>query len=130
MGSRAIIFILFIFLTNICFAESENVKIFTTNKNQAELVILDKITSKKILYTAKINEVHSVYKLNILVKRCVLNNSKGYLEVLAYVQIQDDLKIIKNKDKIFLYNGWMIANHPSLNSLEHANYDVWVKNCY
>ncbi len=101
MGSRAIIFILFSFLTNICFAESENVKIFTTNKNQAELVILDKITSKKILYTAKINEVHSIYKLNILVKRCVLNNSKGYLEVLAYVQIQDDLKIIKNKKKIF-----------------------------
>ena len=63
-------------------------------------------------------------------KRCVLNNNKGYLEVLAYVQIQDDLKNIKNKDKVFLYNGWMIANHPSLNSFEHANYDVWVKNCY
>ena len=129
MGSRAIIFILFIFLTNISFAESENVKIFTTNKNQAELVILDKITSKKILYNAKINEIHSIYKLNILVKRCVLNNSKGYLEVLAYVQIQDDLKNTKNKDKVFLYNGWMIANNPSLNSFEHANYDVWVKNC-
>jgi hypothetical protein len=52
------------------------------------------------------------------------------LEVLAYVQIQDDLKNTKNKDKVFLYNGWMIANHPSLNSFEHANYDVWVKNCY
>jgi len=31
---------------------------------------------------------------------------------------------------VFLYNGWMIANHPSLNSFENANYDVWVKNCY
>ena len=130
MGSRAIIFIfIFIFFFNsFSLADSDNIKIFTTNKNKAELVILDKVTSKKKLHTVKIDQIYNIYKLNILVKRCVMDNSKGSLDVFAYVQIQEEAK--KNTDKVYLYNGWMIANHPSLNSFEHSNYDIWIKNCF
>ena len=28
-----------------------------------------------------------------------------------------------------IFSGWMIANTPALNALDHARYDVWVLRC-
>jgi Uncharacterized protein conserved in bacteria len=130
MESRVLVFLLFLLLPSKLLAVQENILIFNTNKNYANVVILDKITSKKTSHLIKIDTSYKVPSLEILVKRCVLDNSKGTLELMAYLQVQDSSTQIQNKDKVFIFNGWMFSKHPSINSFEHPNYDIWVESCY
>ncbi len=38
---------------------------------------------------------------------------------------------IKNKknDQVFVFNGWTFASSPTLRSLDHAIYDLWLMGC-
>ena len=128
MASGKLIFFLFFLVSTSFLSAQENIEIFNTNKNKAKIVILDKVTSKKTSHTVKIDSVYQMHSLDILVKRCVLDNSKGSLEVLAYVQVQESA--IKNKDKVYIFNGWMLSGNPSINAMEHPNYDIWIESCY
>ena len=128
MASGKLIFFLFFLISTSFLSAQENIEIFNTNKNKAKIVILDKVTSKKTSHTVKIDSVYQMHSLDILVKRCVLDNSKGSLEVLAYVQVQESAII--NKDKVYIFNGWMLSGHPSINAMEHPNYDIWIEGCF
>ena len=130
MASRAIVFFLILFISSNLLADtsSENIKVFESNKSKAQVVVLDKITSKKTTHSLNIDINYPLQSLEILVKRCILDNSEGSLNVLAYVQVQDSVQK-KNKDKVFLFNGWMMSKYPSINPFEHANFDIWILNC-
>ena len=128
MEPGKLIFFLFFLISTSFLSAQENIKIFNTNKNKAKIIILDKITSKKTSHTVTIDSVYEMHSLDILVKRCVLDNSKGSLEVLAYVQVQESA--IKNKDKVYIFNGLMLSGNPSINAMEHPNYDIWIESCY
>ena len=93
----------------------------------AVLALLSNITSKKNTHTIQINKKYKFYSLEVLVKRCVLDNSDGSLKTSAFVQIQDPNK--KNKDQVYIYNGWMFSGFPSINPMEHVNYDIWIESC-
>ena len=45
-------------------------------------------------------------------------------ETAVYLNIY----IEKTMEKIF--NGWMIKSLPSISSMEHPIYDLWVDDCY
>jgi len=130
MASRAIVFFLILFISSNLLANtsSENIKVFESNKSKAQVVVLDKITSKKTTHNLNIDTNYLLQSLEILVKRCILDNSEGSLNVLAYVQVQDSVQK-KNKDKVFLFNGWMMSKYPSINPFEHSNFDIWILNC-
>ena len=130
MASRAIVFFLILFISSNLLANtsSENIKVFESNKSKAQVVVLDKITSKKTTHSLNIDTNYPLQSLEILVKRCILDNSEGSLNVLAYVQVQDSVQK-KNKDKVFLFNGWMMSKYPSINPFEHPNFDIWILNC-
>jgi len=122
-------FFLFIFLSPIYVLGQglKDVTILDSNANTANIVILDKITSKKNTHTIQINKKYKFYSLEVLVKRCVLDNSDGSLKTSVFMQIQDSNK--KNKDQVYIYNGWMFSGFPSINPMEHVNYDVWIESC-
>jgi hypothetical protein len=130
MASRAIVFFLILFISSNLLANtsSENIKVFESNKSKAQVVVLDKITSKKTTHNLNIDTNYPLQSLEILVKRCILDNSEGSLNVLAYVQVQDSVQK-KNKDKVFLFNGWMMSKYPSINPFENSNFDIWILNC-
>ena len=44
-------------------------------------------------------------------------------EVSVYLNIYDK----KNNDKLFA--GWMLKTLPSVSSLEHPLYDIWINDC-
>ena len=119
----------FIYLSSIS-AFSQDLKeaeILNSNANTANIVILDKITSKKNTHSIQINKKYRFYSLDVLVKRCVLDNTDGSLKTSAFVQIQDSNT--KNKDQVYIYNSWMISGYPSINPMEHASYDLWIESC-
>ena len=45
---------------------------------------------------------------------------------------RDKLKVVSSRlmeDGMSVFSGWMFASSPTLNSLEHPVYDVWVLRC-
>lgn len=128
MVSRILVFFLFLFYQTSLFALDDSVKIFNTSKNKATIFLLDKVTSKKKTHSIKIGKKYTFHSLEVLVKRCVLDSSSGLLKTSAFVQVQESAS--KSKDKVYIFNGWMMSEYPSVNPMEHSNYDIWVKNCF
>jgi hypothetical protein len=128
MVSRILVFFLFLFHQTSLFALDDSVKIFNTSKKKATIVFLDKVTSKKKVHSIEIGKKYTFHSLEILIKRCVLDSSDGLLKISAFVQVQESTS--KTKDKVYVFNGWMMPGYPSVNPMEHSNYDIWVKNCF
>ena len=121
---RYLIFLIFFqFFINNSFSEA-----LFQNEKFAEINILDKVSSKSTKLVVEIGIETSFQNLSIKVLKC--NNSKfdDDPEVTAYLQVKD-LKN-KDKDKVFVFNGWTFASSPSIRPFDHPVYDIWLKKCY
>ena len=49
-------------------------------------------------------------------------------EITAYLQVQDLTN--KDKDDVYVFNGWMFSSSPSIRPFDHPVYDIWLVNCY
>ena len=121
---RYLIFLIFFqFFINNSFSEA-----LFQNEKFAEINILDKVSSKSTKLVVEIGIETSFQNLSIKVLKC--NNSKfdDDPEVTAYLQVKD-LKN-KDKDKVFVFNGWTFTSSPSIRPFDHPVYDMWLKKCY
>tara|TARA_B100001250_G_C19714790_1_gene750887 strand:+ start:329 stop:733 length:405 start_codon:yes stop_codon:yes gene_type:complete len=94
----------------------------------AELNILDKVSSKTSNIKVKIGEELIFQNLAINILKCQNSQFDDDPEVTAYMQIKD-LKS-KDKDKVFVFNGWTFASSPSIKPFDHPVYDIWLKKCH
>ena len=97
------------------------------NGEFTEIKVLDKVSSKNKLIKLK-NGVDFSYK-DLLIKSIKCKNSEfdDNPEITAYVQVKD----LRNKDKndVFVFNGWMFSSSPSIASFDHPVYDIWLVGC-
>ena len=93
-----------------------------------EIKILDKVSSKSNLLKLKIGE-EKKYK-NLLIKSLKCKNSEfdDNPEITAYIQVQDLTN--KDKDEVFIFNGWTFLSSPTINPFDHPVYDIWLTKCY
>jgi hypothetical protein len=93
-----------------------------------EIKILDKVSSKSILLKLKIGK-EKIYK-NLLIKSLKCKNSEfdDNPEITAYIQVQDLTS--KNKDEVFVFNGWTFSSSPTINPFDHPVYNIWLTKCY
>ena len=120
----AIIFILFfqiIFFTS--YSETNGY-----SEKFAEILVLDKVSSKTTKIKLIIGEEFLFQNLNIQIQKCQNSKFDDDPEVTAYMQVID-LKN-KNKDKVFIFNDWTFASSPSIRPFDHPVYDVWLVKCY
>tara|TARA_B100001057_G_scaffold408359_1_gene422594 strand:- start:36 stop:437 length:402 start_codon:yes stop_codon:yes gene_type:complete len=96
--------------------------------NFTDIKILDKISSKNELIKL-INGEEIKYK-DLLIKSIKCKNSEfdDNPEITAYIQVKDSTN--KNKDDVFVFNGWMFSSSPSIAPFDHPVYDVWLVKCY
>ena len=96
--------------------------------NFTDLKILDKISSKNTLIKLKNGE--SLKYKDLLIKSLKCKNSEfdDNPEITAYIQAKD--LTIKNKDEVFIFNGWMFSSSPSIAPFDHPVYDIWLVGCY
>ena len=94
--------------------------------NKAVLQGLDKTTARVSTFELNINERGTFGTLIIRVRACRKRPPTEPPESAAYVEVLDK-KI--GEQPIRLFAGWMFASSPTLNSLEHPVYDVWVLKC-
>ena len=118
--------ILFFLITNYS-SKSEEISKFLEG-NFIEIKILDKVSSKNSLLKIKIGE-EKKYK-NLLIKSLKCKNSEfdDNPEITAYLQVKDLTS--KNKDEVFIFNGWTFSSGPTINTFDHPVYDIWLTDCY
>ena len=92
------------------------------------LKILDKISSKNELIKLKNGEEIQYKDLLIKSMKCKNSEFDDNPETTAYIQVKDLTN--KDKDDVFVFNGWMFSSSPSITPFDHPVYDIWLINCY
>ena len=90
--------------------------------NYTNIKILDKISSKNILVKLKNGEVKRHKDLLIKSMKCKNSKFDDNPEITAYIQVSDLTN--KNKDDVFVFNGWMFSSSPSITPFDHPVYDL------
>ena len=98
------------------------------NEKFAEILVLDKVSSKTTKLKLTIGKELFFQNLNINILKCQNSKFDDDPEVTAFMQVID-LKN-KDKDKVFVFNDWTFASSPSIRPFDHPVYDIWLKKCY
>ena len=96
--------------------------------NKTDIKILDKISSKNELIKLVNNEEFIYKDLAIKSIKCTDSKFDDNPEVKAYIQVRDLTK--KDRNNVFVFNGWMFSSSPSIVPFDHPVYDIWLVNCY
>jgi hypothetical protein len=119
--------LIFILLFQIIFVKaSSDTNIY--DEKFAEILVLDKVSSKTTKLKLTIGEELFFQNLNINILKCQNSKFDDDPEVTAFMQVID-LKN-KDKDKVFVFNDWTFASSPSIRPFDHPVYDIWLKKCY
>ncbi|NDW05296.1 DUF2155 domain-containing protein [Jiella sp. 40Bstr34] len=87
---------------------------------------IDKITGRITSFDVYIDETVQFGALQVTPRVC-LTSAEGEAERTdAFVQV-DEITLDRKIQRIF--SGWMFADSPGLNAVEHPVYDVWLKSC-
>ena len=122
LGLFLLIYLLSIFVT---FKISADINV---DGNNTDIKILDKISSKNELIKL-VNDEEFIYKdLAIKSIKCTDSKFDDNPEVKAYIQVRDLTK--KDRNNVFVFNGWMFSSSPSIAPFDHPVYDIWLVNCY
>ncbi|MBF2716407.1 DUF2155 domain-containing protein [Agrobacterium vitis] len=87
---------------------------------------LDKITGRITEFDVYLNETVQFGALQVTPKACYSRDETEAQHVDAFVQV-DEITLDRRIRQIF--SGWMFADSPALNAIEHPIYDVWLKDC-
>ena len=105
----------------------KNLKKKKSEKIYINLKALDKITAKTTDIRLGIGEKKFFGPLEIKALKCQLSENNENIDTVAYLQIKD--LSIKDNNQVFLFNGWTFASSPTLQSIDHPVYDLWITSC-
>ena len=105
----------------------EKSKILKSNKIYINLKALDKITAKTSSIRLAVGEKKFFGPLEIKALKCQLSENNDSIDTVAYLQVKDLSS--KDNNQVFLFNGWTFASSPTLKSIDHPVYDLWITSC-
>ena len=106
------------------FDSSKSVK---NDKVYINLKALDKITAKTSSIRVAVGNKKFFGPLEIKALKCQLSEGKDTSDTVAYIQVKDLSS--KDNNRVFLFNGWTFASSPTLQSIDHPIYDLWITSC-
>lgn len=87
---------------------------------------LDKITGRIVHFNVKVGDTVQFGALQVTPRVCYTRPPTEPPETVAFVEVHE-LTLANETRRIF--SGWMFADSPGLNAVEHPIYDVWVTDC-
>ena len=87
---------------------------------------LDKITGRITTFEVPVNETRRFGSLNVRPRVC---NTRPVIEppkTTSFVEVDENL-LDGTLKRIF--TGWMLAESPGINGVEHPVFDVWLTGC-
>ena len=106
---------------------SSEPKSLKDDKVYINLTALDKITAKTSSIKLAIGDKKIFGSLEIQALKCQLSESSDTSDAVAYIQVKD--LSAKDNNQVFLFNGWTFASSPTLQSIDHPVYDLWITSC-
>ena len=98
-----------------------------SDKIYINIKALDKITAKTSSIRLAIGEKKFFGSLEIKALKCQLAENNDSTDTVAYLQVKDLSS--KDNNQVFLFNGWTFASSPTLQSIDHPIYDLWIISC-
>ena len=92
----------------------------------AEFAGIDKITGRITTFDVYIDETVQFGALQVTPRVCYSRPKEEEPKTDSFVEV-DEITLDRKIQRIF--TGWMFAESPGLNAVEHAVYDVWLKGC-
>lgn len=92
----------------------------------AVFAALDKVTARISRLEIKLGDTARFGALKIMPQRCYTRPPDVLPKTTTFVEVRE-LQLDKSEKKIF--SGWMFAESPGLNAVEHPVYDVWLTEC-
>ena len=87
---------------------------------------LDKITGRITAFDVYINETVQFGALQITPRACYTRPPTETQRTSVFVEV-DQVSLRGTVERIF--TGWMFADSPALNAIDHAVYDIWLMDC-
>ena len=95
-------------------------------RQQAQLQALDKVTARVTVLSARIGQPASFGTLTIMLSACNARPADEVPDAAAWMQITDSRAAAGSAPA---FRGWMFANAPAVNTLEHPVYDIRILEC-
>ncbi|MER8369743.1 MULTISPECIES: DUF2155 domain-containing protein [unclassified Mesorhizobium] len=92
----------------------------------AEFAGIDKITGRIITFDVYIDETVQFGALQVTPRICYSRPENEEPKTDSFVEV-DEITLDRKIRRIF--TGWMFAESPGINAVEHAVYDIWLKGC-
>ena len=92
----------------------------------AEFAGIDKITGRIISFDVYIDETVQFGALQVTPRVCYSRPVTETPKTTSFLEV-DEITLDRKIRRIF--TGWMFADSPGLNAIEHPVYDIWLKNC-
>tara|TARA_B100000029_G_scaffold349261_1_gene341599 strand:- start:202 stop:729 length:528 start_codon:yes stop_codon:yes gene_type:complete len=112
---------------------TDNNNIIETTKDKKNDVVyinlkaLDKITAKTSSFKLTLGQKKNYGSLEIKALKCQLSENNDFIDTVVYLQVKD--LEAKDNNRVFLFNGWAFVSSPTLHSIDHPVYDLWVTSC-
>lgn len=87
---------------------------------------LDKITGRTISFKVKVNDKYQFGTLELSPKACYTSVGDDPRGATVFVTITENQR---NNVPKRIFNGWMFAESPALNGMDHPIYDIWPTGC-
>ena len=92
----------------------------------AVFAALDKVTAKISKLEVPLNETKSFGALKVTPRVCYTRAPTEPPKTTSFVEVDETL--LDGKEKR-IFSGWMFADSPGLNAVEHPVFDVWLTDC-
>lgn len=92
----------------------------------AVFAALDKVTARISPLSANLNKTEAFGALKVTARACYSRASTEPPKTSTFVEI-DEVMLDGSERRIF--SGWMFAESPGLNALEHPVFDLWLTEC-
>ena len=95
----------------------------------AEFTGLDKITGRIISFDVYMDETVQFGSLQVTPRVCYMRTPEEPPQTSSFVEVSEVLNIAAGQELRPIFIGWMFAESPALNAVEHPVYDVWLTSC-
>ena len=87
---------------------------------------IDKITGRITTFDVYLNETVQYGALQVTPKVCYSRDETEAQKIDGFIEV-DEITLDRKIRRIF--TGWMFADSPGLNAVEHPIYDIWLTGC-
>ena len=95
-------------------------------KRQAVFSALDKVTARIRKLEIPINETIQFGSLKVTPRICYSRPPEARPKTSTFVQVDE---VLLDGEEKRIFSGWMFAESPALNAVEHPVFDVWLTGC-